>query len=177
MTGQSEAARILREYEHRAETIPSGFYSLDKPANYFAHCQLARGVISLLGRRGLLPIKSKKIPDIGCGTGNWLLEYLQWGAIPSDLLGIDLDAARIAEARLRIQGARLRSRRRLARSPLADNSIDLVSQFTVFSSILDDKMKHAVAAEMLRVCVPEAQFSGTTFVSATPRILPSGILA
>jgi ubiquinone/menaquinone biosynthesis C-methylase UbiE len=153
VTSQTETARILREYERRSETIPSGFYSLDQPANYFAHCQLARAIISLLDRRGLLPIKGKKILDIGCGTGNWLLEYLQWGAMPADLHGIDLDSARIAEARLRIQGATLQAGDASSLS-FADNSIDLVSQFTVFSSILDDKMKRAVAAEMLRVVRP-----------------------
>ena len=153
MTGQSEAARILREYEHRRETIPEGFYSLDQPANYFAHCQLARGIISLLGRRSLLPIKGKKIVDVGCGAGNWLLEYLQWGALPQDLYGVDLDASRVAEARLRIPGTAFETRD-ASTLALPDNSVDLVSQFTVFSSIFDDSMRQTMAAEMSRVVRP-----------------------
>jgi ubiquinone/menaquinone biosynthesis C-methylase UbiE len=38
--------------------------------------------------------------------------------------------------------------------PWPDQSFDLVSQFTVFTSILDPALKQAIAAEMLRVLKP-----------------------
>ncbi len=154
VTSDSEAARIQREYQRRAETIPAGFYDLDRPANYFAHCQLARRVISVLSRDGLLPLEGRKIADIGCGTGDWLLEFMQWGARAGDLFGIDLNSARVEAARKRIPGANLETGEASA-LPLADGSIDLVCQFTAFSSVLDDGMKQAMAAEMLRVVRPK----------------------
>ncbi len=150
MTGDSEAARIQREYERRAETIPAGFYDLNRPANYFAHCQLARRAVSLLERHGFLPLEGRKIADIGCGAGNWLLEFVQWGARPEDLFGIDLSASRAEQARLRLPGAVIEAGDASV-LPLADSSIDLAVQFTAFSSVLDDAMKRAMAAEMLRV--------------------------
>lgn len=150
MTGDSEAARIQREYERRARVIPAGFYDLDKPANYFAHCRLASRAISLLERRGLLPLEGRKIADIGCGTGNWLLEFVQWGANPEDLFGIDLNSSRIEHARQRLPRAVLETGDASV-LPLADNSVDLACQFTAFSSVLDNRMKRAMAAEMVRV--------------------------
>jgi len=150
MTSESEAARIQREYLRRAETIPSGFYDLDRPANYFAHCQLARRIISILTSHGLFPLAGRKIADIGCGTGNWMLEFMQWGAHSEDLFGIDLNSARVEAARTRIPEAVLETGDASA-LPFAAGSIDLVCQFTAFSSVLDDGMKQAMAAEMLRV--------------------------
>ena len=91
MTIDTEAARILREYERRDATIPADFYSLAQPANYFAHSQLAHRLM-------LLKVRDRKIAEIGCGKGDWLTQFIQWGADPADLYGIDLSAARIAEA-------------------------------------------------------------------------------
>ena len=74
----------------------------------------------------------------------------QWGAVAANLYGIDLIAGRIAYARERLPGADLRwgDARHL---PWRDGSFDLVTQFTVFSSILDTQVQAEVAAEMLRV--------------------------
>jgi len=153
MTSESEAARILREYQRRAEAIPAGFYDLDKPANYFAHCGVARRAIALLARHGLLPLEDRKIADIGCGSGNWLLEFMQWGAKPENLFGVDLNSARIEQARQRVPGAAFETGDASV-LPLADASIDLACQFTAFSSVLDAAMKQAMATEILRVVRP-----------------------
>ena len=149
VTSNPEAARILREYERRAEAIPAGFYDLSRPANYFAHCGVARRALAMLDRHGLLPLEGRKIADIGCGSGNWLLEFMQWGAKAEDLFGIDLNSSRVAEARRRIPDASLEIGDASV-LPLADGSVDLACQFTAFSSVLDDGMKRAMAAEMLR---------------------------
>jgi len=150
MNGSSEAARIQREYERRAATIPPDFYDLDRPANFFAHSRLACRVISLLDRHGISPLNGRRIADIGCGTGNWLLEFIQWGAKPEDLFGIDLNSPRIEQARRRIPLATLTAGD-ASELPLGDASVDLVCQFTAFSSVLDSGMKQAMAVEMLRV--------------------------
>jgi ubiquinone/menaquinone biosynthesis C-methylase UbiE len=150
MSGQSEAARIQREYARRAAEIPADFYSLDKPANYFAHADVAGRALALLERHGLFPLEHRKIADIGCGTGNWMLEFIQWGADPENLFGIDLNAPRIEEARSRIPAARFEIGN-AASLPLTDGSIDIACQFTAFSSVLDEATKREMAGEMLRV--------------------------
>ena len=104
----------------------------------------------MLTRHGLLPLAGRKIADIGCGSGNWLLEFIQWGAQAEDLVGIDLNSGRVEAARSRIPGAVFATGDASA-LPLAGDSMDLVCQFTAFSSVLDDRMKQTMAAEMLRV--------------------------
>ena len=76
------------------------------------------------------------------------------GRGPCGLCGIDLSADRIAAARQRIPHADLRIGS-AAELPWPDASFDLVSQFTVFTSILDPGLKRAMADEMLRVLKPD----------------------
>lgn len=149
----TEAARIQREYMRREAEIPAGFYDLARPANYFAHCQLARRIAATLDRAALLPLEGRKIADIGCGTGNWLLEFIQWGARPEDLFGIDLNPGRIEQARTRIPGARFEAGD-ASQLSLVAGSLDLACQFTAFSSVLDDSMRHSIASEMIRIVKP-----------------------
>jgi len=44
--------------------------------------------------------------------------------------------------------------------PYEDESFDIVMQFTVFTSILDNEMKIRIAKEMLRVLKPKGILSG-----------------
>jgi hypothetical protein len=56
----------------------------------------------------LFPLENRLIADIGCGVGTWLLTFLQWGARPENLHGIDLDENRIARARSKLVRSDLR---------------------------------------------------------------------
>lgn len=146
-----ELVRIRSEYERRSREIPRGFYSWERPANFFLHVQTCRAAISALRRRKMFPLTGKAVADIGCGSGIWLMEFDQWDA--GTLAGIDLDECRIERARHRLPSADLHAgdARRL---PWSAESFDLVSQFTLFTSILNDTLKSAIAAEMLRVLKP-----------------------
>ena len=150
----SESAEILRiraEYERRSREIPKDFYGWGRLPNYFFDTQLVRNCIVELRREGMFPLENRSVADIGCGSGRWLLEFAQWEA--SDLHGIELDPGRLQRAKERLPSADLQTgdARHL---PWADNSFDLVSHFTVFSSILNDSVRKQIAAEMLRVAKP-----------------------
>jgi len=149
----SDTVRIVAEYERRARELPPNSYSWAHPANLVTHQDTASGCIKMLDRASLFPLRGQRIADIGCGSGTWLLEFMQWGANPAALCGIDLSADRIASARQRIPHADLHVGS-ATDLPWPDASIDLVSQFTVFTSILDPALKQAVADEMLRVLKP-----------------------
>ena len=151
--GAGEIERIRREYAARLGGIPAGFYDWHRPENQFLHAGAARACARLLSEAGVFPLDRAHILDVGCGQGGWLLEFLQWGATVAKLHGIDLLPDRIVYARERIAGAELRcgDAREL---PWPDASFDLVSQFTVFSSVLDAAVKQQVAGEMRRVVRP-----------------------
>jgi SAM-dependent methyltransferase len=145
-----EIERIREEYQARDRTIPADFYAWHRAEIQYWQAGAARACARLLHKSGTFPIAQASIADIGCGNGNWLLEFLQWGAVAANLHGIDLLGDRIAYARERLPGVDLRcgDARNL---PWPDGSFDLVTQFTVFSSIADTQVQAAVASEMLRV--------------------------
>ena len=108
---------------------------------------------SLLRAKGLTSLAEIRILDVGCGSGSTLRQFLEYGAAPELMVGIDLLEDSIA------LGRRLAPHLTLlcgnaAQLPFASASFDLIMQFTVFTSILDDGIKHAVAAEMARVLAP-----------------------
>ncbi len=145
--------RIRAEFLRRDRTIPPDFYAWHRPEIQYWQAQTARACTKLLARSGAFPVDETSILDVGCGTGQWLAEFLQWGARAANLHGIDLLDERIACARARLPSSDIRSgdARHL---PWPDDSFDLVTQFAVFSSILDPGVRHDIAAEMLRVLRP-----------------------
>ncbi|HEU5022013.1 MAG TPA: class I SAM-dependent methyltransferase [Bryobacteraceae bacterium] len=151
--GNSEAARIRREYERRDRSIPPDFYAADKAANRFAQGRLAARIRTLFEQHRLTPLAGRRIADIGCGLGTWLSVFATWGAHPRDLFGIDLSQRRVATARQRLPHSEI-VHGDASRLPWPDVSFDLTCQFTAFSSVLDGPMKKRMAAEMLRVLRP-----------------------
>ena len=164
----SELARIAAEYERRDREVSDDFYSWNRPANLLLHEQTVRGCIRLLDRASFFPLRGRMIADIGCGDGTWLPEFVQWGADPVALYGIDLSVRRVERARLRLPQADLRTGS-ASELPWPDESFDLVTQFTVFTSILDPALKRAIAREMLRVLRPGGAILWFDFRVGNPR--------
>jgi ubiquinone/menaquinone biosynthesis C-methylase UbiE len=150
----SDIVRIAAEYQRRERELPTNFYSWGDPANLMLHQDAVRGCIQMLDQASLFPLRGQRIADIGCGAGTWLLEFMQWGADAETLCGIDLSGDRITAARQRLPHADLRVGS-ASELPWPDHHFDLVSQFTVFTSVLDPHLKQAMANEMLRVLKPE----------------------
>lgn len=149
-----EERRIAAAYARRNERADAVRYSLFDPANLLVTHSCERQILRLLTQYGCRPLDGKKILEVGCGTGFWLREFIQWGARPENLAGVDLLADRLAEARQRCPaGVDLRCANAAA-LPFAEESFDLVLQATVFTSILDGAIKQQVAREMLRVLKP-----------------------
>ena len=94
-----------------------------------------------------------EILEVGCGNGGVLLELLSYGADPQKLHGADLLAERAAVARQRLPHLPISAASGTA-LPYPDDSFDLVLQFTVFSSILDQGICYTVANEIRRVLRP-----------------------
>lgn len=150
---EAEIARIRAEYKRRGRSLPSDLYGLNRPVNLFFHCQTIRKAIATLVREGSFPLEGRVIADIGCGRGAWLTQFVQWGARPADLCGIDLDEDRVQVARERIASGDLRTGD-ASRLPWPNATFDLETQFTLFTSVLDMEVKRQIASEMLRVLKP-----------------------
>ena len=157
----TETERIVAEYGRRAAVISADYYSLQRPANLFAHQHRTRRLMKLLVERRLLPFASTTLLDVGCGDGQQLLDFISWGADRRLMAGIDLIEARISRAAERL-GSRSRDGEgapdlRLgdaSQLPWPDSQFDIVHQSTVFTSVLDAATKERMASEMLRVLKP-----------------------
>jgi len=146
-----ERQRIRHEYGQRQERLGgSDRYSPFNLAHLFTMQQRERAELHLLKREGFYPLSERRILEIGCGRGGILLKYLNFGASPHLLHGIDLLQDRVADAHVTLPHAQLACADG-TQLPYADNCFDLVLQYTAFSSILDDRVKETLAAEMMRV--------------------------
>jgi ubiquinone/menaquinone biosynthesis C-methylase UbiE len=162
----SELARIRAAY---AKRNGRSIYSLFEPAQLLAIQERERRLLRLLSARGVTSLESSKILEVGCGTGLWLREFVRWGARPENITGVDLLPERIAEAR-RLCPPQLKLECGSATHLDSENAeFDLVVQSTVFTSILDPKVKIRIASEMLRVLRPEGSIVWYDFRFNNPR--------
>jgi SAM-dependent methyltransferase len=162
----TEILRIRAEYERRHREIPKDFYGWGRLPNYFLDTQLVRDCINGLKREKMFPLENLSVADIGCGSGRWLLEFAQWEA--SEIHGIELDETRLRKAKERLPSADLHAGD-ARHTPWADNSFDIVSHFTLFSSILNDNVRKQIAAEMLRIVKPTGVILWFDFRFNNPR--------
>jgi len=86
-------------------------------------------------------------------VGGILREFIKYGAKPENLYGIDLLSDRIEVARYLSPNINFICRD-ASNLPYKDDCFDIVMQFTVFTSILDSRMKRKIASEMFRVLKP-----------------------
>jgi len=149
-----EIERIRSEYARRAADASRGRqYSALEPAHLFAIQSRERGLLAMLRAEGITSFAGLRVLDLGCGSGDELRRLISYGASPEHLCGLDLIGERLSAARCAsphlalVQG-------NAAHLPYPEATFDVVLQLTVFSSILDQVLRHRVAAEMLRVLKP-----------------------
>lgn len=154
MSGDNaEINRIKKVYEKREKTVPTDRYSLFNFGNLFIVQRRDLEILNILKTRGKA-LKDMRILDVGCGAGGELRNFIRYGALPENLYGIDLLPDRIELAK------RLSPNINFicddaSNLPYDNESFDIVMQFTVFTSILDNDMKLKIASEMLPVLKPD----------------------
>jgi len=132
-------------------TKPPGYYSCFDAGFLFLVQERERLLLKRLRKHGLDSLTGAQILEVGCGTGQWLREFIKWGASPSNITGIELRPEPLLSAgQLCPSGVRFH-RMNGIKLDFPDESFDLVLQSVVFTSVLDEKMRHRMGREMLRV--------------------------
>lgn len=161
-----EEARIQEAYRKRQGIA---LYSWFSPGHLFLIQGREREILGLLRKKGIESLDKKRILEVGCGTGYWIRQFINWGARPQNITGIDLLHDRVAEARhLGPDSVRIECGS-AASLGFADAAFDLVLQSMVFSSVLDPSMKRQIAAEMLRVVKSDGMILWYDFHVNNPR--------
>jgi len=143
-----EEARIKLAYQ---KTKPVGYYSCFDAGFLFLVQERERLLLRRLRKHGFDTLTGAQILEVGCGSGQWLREFIKWGASPSNITGIELRPEPLSNAsRLCPSGVRFHHMNGI-KLDFPDESFDLVLQSVVFTSVLDEKMRRRMGQEMLRV--------------------------
>ena len=151
---ESASEQIRQEYQRRDKNPL--FRQLYDPLSDFSIYHQARLdllIAKALKQIGFTSLEEQQILDVGCGSGEHLVGFLVKGALPQKLYGIDVIAERIEAARQRHPDIHYHEGS-AEHLPWSDNTFDIISQFTVFSSILDKAVQKAISSEMQRVLKP-----------------------
>ena len=172
---RSELSRIRQAYEERQRSVPADRYSRMNPGHLYALQEREATMAALLRSAGLRSLAGLRILDVGCGRGATLRQYLEYEAAPELLWGIDLLSSLIQPAQELTPAARLFCGS-ASRLPFADGSFDLISQFMLFTSVLNFEIRMQIAVEMARVLVLAESSCGTTSLTTILRIRMSAEL-
>ena len=130
-----------------------------------------RATLRLFAALGWLDLGARRAVEVGCGAGGNLLELLRFGFRPEHLAGIELLPERLAHARGVLPGAVRLVAGDAAGAAIEPGSQDLVLQFTVYSSLLDDATQARLAAAMWRWLKPGGGVLWYDFTMDNPRNL------
>jgi ubiquinone/menaquinone biosynthesis C-methylase UbiE len=167
-TKEREEERVRAAYARRRQSIPAERYARTNPFTLCAAHEREEEMASLFRGEGLTTLAGLRILDVGCGRGDTLRQLLEYGAEPELLTGIDLLDENVKQARRRSPHLQVICGS-ASRLPFPDSNFDLVLQFTLFTSILNDEVKRAIAAEMTRVLAPGGRILWYDFSFNNPR--------
>ncbi|WP_280154565.1 class I SAM-dependent methyltransferase [Piscinibacter sp. XHJ-5] len=162
-----EAQAVRERYARRLPQDPR--YSLLNPAALLALQGRQRAMLTLFARLGWTDLSALRLLEVGSGSGSNLVEFLLMGFAPQHLAGIELLPERHAQARERLPAAvdlRLGDATQLDTVP---NSVDIVFQATVFSSLLDDAFQQRLAERMWAAVKPGGGVLWYDFTVDNPR--------
>jgi ubiquinone/menaquinone biosynthesis C-methylase UbiE len=143
---ERELERARAAYRARDASAESP-YRWDNPG-YVTYIQaVERALLDALADAGV-QLVGARVLDVGCGGGYFLHRLREYGA--GECHGIDLVEERVESARRRYPSLEVHVGS-ATELPFEDASLDLVTQFTCLSSIVDDSARAVAAREMRRV--------------------------
>lgn len=140
-----EAIKVRERYARRAELGTDDRYSALNPSVWQGLQERQRALINLLSKHAPTTLNQLKVLEIGCGGGGNLLEMLRMGFSPENLIGNELLSERASLARKNLPIACEVLEADATTLDIQQNSLHIVYQSTVFSSLLDDAFQHEMA--------------------------------
>lgn len=150
----SELKRIISTYKERDINGISSLYSPFRYEVLVSQQEKLKKLVELLAKIGVCDLKNKKILEIGCGSGNNLLELIWLGAEPSLMFANDLVEERCDVAKVRLPNSVNFFYGDASVLNLDPGSFDVIYQSMVFSSILDAEQRKQLANKMWYLLKP-----------------------
>jgi ubiquinone/menaquinone biosynthesis C-methylase UbiE len=163
-----ERQRIQAEYSRRERQINRDLYAPWQPAELFVRSGRKFTAAKMLHQAGIFPRAHEPCLEVGCGSQGWLGDLITWGVCETALHGIELDPDLVGKARSVLPMADLRVGD-ATDLPWDNNMFRLVIASTVFTSILDTRVRQMVADEITRVLAPGGALLWYDFAVNNPR--------
>ena len=164
----AERERVQLEYLRRARAIHPDLYAPWQPASRFMLEGRNRTAASMLHNLNVFPQSTGRCVEVGFGEVGWLSELIGWGICESNLHGIELDPARARRAQELLPAADLRLGDAVA-LPWDNGTFQLAIVSTLFTSVLDDRVRRMIADEIVRVLAPGGALLWYDFAYNNPR--------
>lgn len=148
-----EIDKIHQRYQRRS-TLQGNPYDPLKADVYLGRQEKERALVRWIEGAGLAPVQNRRLLEIGCGSGANLLQFLQLGFLPENIVGNELLAERAALARRFVPTNTQILTGDASALDLPEASFDVVYQSTVFTSILDNAFQEKLANRMWHLVRP-----------------------
>jgi len=149
---QAEQDRIKDVYRRWHGGAALDRYAWHRPEILQQVAARSRAFADLLSASVGGDLSNLRILDVGCGTGGFLRQLIDWGADPGKLTGTELQQDRLDYARhFTAEGV---SWRLGTLDSMGLHNFDLVTAQTVFSSVLDPALRRELAEQMWRALRP-----------------------
>ena len=165
----SEPQRVRERYAVRDSQSEGARYNPVEPAIYMVVQEMDRALIRWIRVCGLRPVETRRVLEVGCGSGSQLLRLIQLGFCPGNLVGNELLEDHAESARHRLPAATRIHVGDASELDLAEASFDVVFQSTVFTSLLDDAFQQKLADRMWSLVKPEGGILWYDFLYDNPR--------
>jgi SAM-dependent methyltransferase len=166
MSDQRETDAVKERYARRAATDR---YSALRPDVWQTLQERQRALLALFAQLGWSDLSTKRLLEVGCGSGANLLELLRLGFAPEHLSGVELLPERFEQARHVLPASLALTRGDALQLDLPAASQDAVFVATVFSSLLDDAFQQRLADAMWRWVRPGGGVLWYDFTVDNPR--------
>lgn len=159
---------VVERYARRSELALSNIYSMLNPAVWQGVQERQRALINLLFIHANKPLDQIQVLEVGCGSGGNLLELLRMGFNPNNLIGNELLPERVDAARINLPLACRIEAGDASKINCEDESIDIVYQSTVFTSLLNNSFQEELANKMWQWVKPGGGILWYDFVYNNP---------
>jgi SAM-dependent methyltransferase len=165
-TPHDEPRAVAERYARRALTDRHSILNRDV---WQTLQERQRAMLRLFEQLAWSDLSSRRVLEVGCGSGGNLLELLRLGFLPRNLAGIELLPERFAKAMQTLPAGVMLMQGDASLVKLPDESEDIVMQSTVFSSLLDAPFQWRLAQTMWRWVRPGGGVLWYDFTVNNPR--------
>lgn len=164
-----EIDRIRERYDRRKAAQKEDLYRILDPSVLLTVQEKERALVRWITTCGIEPVARRRVFEVGCGSGDDLLQLIRLGFDASLLAGCDLLPDRIDAARTRLPAATRLWCGDATAVDLRAGSFDVVTHSTVFTSILDPAFQQALATRMWELTQAGGGVLWYDFVFDNPR--------